>query len=307
MSGKPGPHKSQNIPFPTKDPRYNKVWYLVNQQGKTLDEALEIVKTWVPGRGGRKPSTSTVPVQGQGTTKTQKDKKKSSPKSPSKNGTVPVEDLLNHPDVPDKVKDKLREGQEDHISPIDGPQKNAKGVQKYSKSTEIVIPVRFDIDTSAIQDAIAPFLTPVHSELREAKPQDISIPPAIEKALEEIGKKFEKTNILLAEIARVLTRIADKENPKPGAVGTVTLKDPPFPILPTATAPLHEKDKPVRATENGLVVGDRVKWNSTEEVGEVIRILPGNKDIEVKFPVLGKKTLLCHQVTLHGGLRINGP
>ncbi len=108
-------------------------------------------------KGGRKSSTSTVYIQDEGTTKPQKDKKKSSPsKSPAKNGTVPGEDLLNHPDVPDKIKDQIRaaEGEaacQKHVADM------SKGVQKYSKSTEIIIPVRFDLDTDAIKEKIAEY------------------------------------------------------------------------------------------------------------------------------------------------------
>lgn len=39
MAGKGKPNKS-GIPFPSKDPRYKQVWYLMQRRGKTLSEAL---------------------------------------------------------------------------------------------------------------------------------------------------------------------------------------------------------------------------------------------------------------------------
>ena len=124
-------------------------------------------------------------------------------------------------------------------------------------------------------------LTNVNS-VRAAKPVPDPITP-----LERIEKKLDRMNTHLAEIARQLTRIADRESPKPGMEVSVDLQPPRERKVPSS----------VRHSENGLVVGDKVRRIGSGEKGEVTRILPGRKNVEVRF-MLGTKTLPIDQVEL---------
>jgi len=50
-------HEGKDVPYPANTPQYSKFWRLIKVDGKTRDEALEVMKTWVPrGKNGyRKP------------------------------------------------------------------------------------------------------------------------------------------------------------------------------------------------------------------------------------------------------------
>ncbi|MDD5533690.1 MAG: hypothetical protein PHC52_12925, partial [Syntrophales bacterium] len=103
----------------------------------------------------------------------------------------------------------------------------------------------------------------------------------IERLLADIAKST-------ATIAFQLTRIADKQT---GISISSTTPPPPFSGQSSPPPP-----PPERKTENGIKIGDKVRWEKDQSVGQVTRILPGKKDIEVQF-LAGRKTLLISQVS----------
>jgi hypothetical protein len=198
MTDKPPSSYKKDSPYPANTPQYGKFWRLINFDGKTRDEALEIMKTWVP-RG--------------------------------KNGF--------------------------HRKPV--------AIVEGKKETE----KRQATPTTSISPT-GPVLDPAP-------------PPPTQLTLEQ--KQGDRIVTLLVEIARALTRIADHMDPKPGATGTVTLQQRPATSSP----------QPPRSAENGLVTGCKVKRVSTGELGQVTRIMPGLKEVEVRF-MLGTKTLPADQL-----------
>jgi hypothetical protein len=52
-------NRSSGIPFKADDPRYSRAWYLINKQGKTMEEALAIIR----GMGEKKGSPKPRPVE----------------------------------------------------------------------------------------------------------------------------------------------------------------------------------------------------------------------------------------------------
>jgi len=189
-------HEGKDVPYPANTPQYSKFWRLIKVDGKTRDEALEVMKTWVPrGKNGyRKP--------------------------------VAI--------VEEKKETEKRQA------------------------------------------------TPTTSIYPTGPALDPAPPPPAQLTLEQ--KQGDRIVTLLVEIARALNRIADHMDPKPGATGTVTLQQ----------RPAHST-QPQRSAENGLVTGCKVKRVSTGEVGQVTRIMPGLKEVEVKF-MLGTKTLPADQL-----------
>lgn len=115
-------------------------------------------------------------------------------------------------------------------------------------------------------------------------PKDPPCPVTATETDSPLLKELRKTNVFLGVIARALEQIANREAPQPGQEGTGTMRPAPGP------APMVRRE-----AENGLIVGSRVKQIRTGDVGQVTRIMPGKKDVEVRF-MLGSKTLPIDQV-----------
>lgn len=218
------------IPYPSTSSEYKKV-YARLKAGNTLEEALKDMDVHRVGgpRGGTQPKYLKAKL------------------TPVSRGTVPAADLLNHPDVPDRVKEAIR------------------------------------VSTEAVQEAAAKIEYFPASTGPKDPPTPVSATDNTDALIKEMGKQ----TIFLGKIARAMEQIAERLAPQPGQEGTLTLQaSHQVPVQP-----------PMRVTDTGLIVGDRVQRHGTTEVGQVVRILPGKRDVDVMFRD-GKRTLLTSELTL---------
>ena len=114
-------------------------------------------------------------------------------------------------------------------------------------------------------------------------PDPLQDKPVAKDDLARVATALEKIAVLLGGINGSLHKICDSSTP--GATGAITLQQRPG----------TSSTQPPRSAENGLVTGCKVKRVSTGEVGQVTRIMPGLKEVEVKF-MLGTKTLPADQL-----------
>ncbi len=259
------------IPFPSKDPRYMKVWMRL-KKGDTLEEALADIDITRPPARKKKQAGS-------------------SPSPPPRDGKVNGEDLLNHPDVPDVVKDKIRTAQGDPLAPGEPTTKGkSPGTIKTLQhgdsmsldrhSDKITIPLSLEIQGSWSAQAggpgpvdLSPLLTAidqVNTHLAEASGKIAPAPdltPVLE-ALAENTKKLDKIAIILGTISRETTRTADKIDPPPkGSTGHVNL-DLHGPIIPPIEKP-RTYAKQIRP-EKGVMFHGPVEVYGMK--GELIRV-----------------------------------
>ena len=245
MGEKKKPKKNSGIPYPSKDPRYHRVWDLVNRQGKTMEDAIKIAES----------QTGTTP-----------------PGSGAKNGAVSADDMLGHPGVPEKVKEKIRAAQGDQVVPA--PEGPATGEKTGPGDHKVTVPLTGLLDLTQLMAAAGKI------------PQQVTEPASlgtIERLLADIAKST-------ATIAFQLTRIADKQ-----AGISISSTTPPASDPQPARSPPTPSPPPERMTDNGLTVGCDAIWKGRK--GKVTRIMPGKREIEVKF-LDGRKTLLADQVEL---------
>jgi hypothetical protein len=255
MGEKKKRRQNSGIPYPAKDPRYHRVWDLVNRQGKTLEDAIKIAET-----GGTTPPREAVQA------------KKAGKNRGAKNGAVNADDILNHPDTPEEMKKKIREAQGDQVVP--DHERPATAEKIGPGDNKVTVPLTGTLDLTQIMATAGKI------------PQQAMEPASletIERLLNDIAGST-------ATIAQQLTRIADKQT---GI--SVTSTTPPAPDPQPARSPPTPSPPPERMTDNGLTVGCDAIWKGRK--GKVTRIMPGKREIEVKF-LDGRKTLLADQVEL---------
>ncbi len=258
MGERGGRQKKSDIPYPAKDPRYKSIYYQMHARGLTLAEAAKkVVGEEEATKVLQKYSKSTPQKNGHG--------------RGARNGAVSADAVLDHPDVPEKVKEKIRAAQGDQPPSRQGPPTAEKTGPRDNRVTVPLTGLTGTLD-----------LTPLMSVAGVHQPTRLE---TIEKLLSDIAKST-------ATIAFQLTRIADKQT---GISVTSTTPPAPDPQPVNRSPPPPPSPPPERKTDNGITVGCQATWKGRK--GKVTRIMPGRREIEIQF-IDGRKTVLADQVKI---------